>query len=279
MRSVRSFGLGTMLLLAGCERVFGVGAPADAYVEPARPLILTPTTDTDEDGIPNESDPCPLISRTEPGGEIDQDGDGIYDVCDPEPQMPGDCLALLDVFRDDVELSPRWRHDGQPLTLTNGTLELEDNSIAYLDVPLAVHSLAITGYIRGGTGENRMIQLFFDLALTPLASGTACAASQVSTAQISNAAVVQVEQGANTVVSEALVGGLPVGAGSSFEIDWNSSVAPGKCHVELAAQQNEFKGAADAPPRRSGTVAIRTSGDVYVSIDSVIGYGKNCVAP
>jgi len=49
-----------------------------------------PTTDTDGDGIPDESDNCPTVPNTD---QADTDGDGVGDACDEETCE--DCFSPL----------------------------------------------------------------------------------------------------------------------------------------------------------------------------------------
>jgi hypothetical protein len=52
---------------------------------------MTTTTaiiESDNDGIPNESDNCPNNCNTQ---QLDADGDGIGDVCDPTPGCGSGC--------------------------------------------------------------------------------------------------------------------------------------------------------------------------------------------
>ena len=48
-------------------------------------LTFEPLSDTDDDGVPDALDNCPLVSNPQQG---DQDGDTLGDVCDPFPADP-----------------------------------------------------------------------------------------------------------------------------------------------------------------------------------------------
>ena len=63
MRSLALLGL-----LAGCNQVFGLVQTAPA-----------PAPDTDGDGVPDDSDNCPLAPNPD---QADSDGDGVGDACD-----------------------------------------------------------------------------------------------------------------------------------------------------------------------------------------------------
>jgi thrombospondin type 3 repeat protein len=47
-------------------------------------MCVSVEPDSDNDGIPDANDNCPNIANGGPGGQVDQDGDGIGDACDPD---------------------------------------------------------------------------------------------------------------------------------------------------------------------------------------------------
>lgn len=92
-----------LVALAGCDAVFGLGAPAvpgDGVAlvcwDPAQQ-----TADEDGDGLPDGCDVCPGVVDPAQG---DRDGDGVGDACDPHAE-PRDHLAMFDGFNVD---SGRW---------------------------------------------------------------------------------------------------------------------------------------------------------------------------
>lgn len=70
---------------AGCDQVFGLTQIAPPTVCPY--AVSMPGDDRDNDGIPDDVDPCPLVANHDPH---DEDGDGIPDACDPCPHLPID---------------------------------------------------------------------------------------------------------------------------------------------------------------------------------------------
>jgi hypothetical protein len=97
----------SLVLLAGCDAVFGISKPVpadaqqfdapDALVgvhdprcETAQQIAMDDAADDDGDGIANRIDNCPGIYNP---SQVDADGDGIGDACDPDP-------GVRDVFAD-----------------------------------------------------------------------------------------------------------------------------------------------------------------------------------
>jgi len=72
---------GLLVMLAGCDAVFGIEERA---TRPAEPFEST-THDEDGDGTPDAFDVCP---HQNPNREDDRDGDGIGDDCDPRLDTP-----------------------------------------------------------------------------------------------------------------------------------------------------------------------------------------------
>ena len=112
-----------VVLVVGCNQVYSL--------EPTRQrdAALTETLpDGDGDGIPDVADNCPMIANS-PQSDIDrdlrgdlcdecpliasapsgdEDKDGIGDLCDPHPLVIGDCLLLVDTFRDAAAFKTQW---------------------------------------------------------------------------------------------------------------------------------------------------------------------------
>ena len=101
-------------LLAGCGwHGSDGGIPSDGLVDVAISL-----PDRDQDLVPDEIDNCPDVPNSDQGnvdsdpwgdacdgcppwitGSEDRDGDGVFDLCDPYPDEPGDQIALVEPFR------------------------------------------------------------------------------------------------------------------------------------------------------------------------------------
>ncbi len=95
----------TVAILSGCGRFAFEDVPTDAplldeELPPAVPAGCT-GPDEDGDGWPNACDTC-LVDRDP--FHRDGDGDGVGDVCDPRPAIPGDYAALADPFDSNLGL-------------------------------------------------------------------------------------------------------------------------------------------------------------------------------
>lgn len=108
--------LWSLLVLAGCDAVFGV-APGGAPDGPAGGDGSAGTHDEDGDGIVDDLDLCPVSAAPELD---DTDGDGIGDACDPDPHAPYE-RAFLFTFEtansDGLAMTGSVRHDGDDLVL------------------------------------------------------------------------------------------------------------------------------------------------------------------
>jgi hypothetical protein len=94
----------TILLLTGCGRI------GFDEIDPTSPAAH----DEDGDGVPDLIDVCPHL----PGSQADSDGDGVGDDCDFEPTVPRQRIALFATMRP----------GDQPFTLaaTGAWVQLDD---------------------------------------------------------------------------------------------------------------------------------------------------------
>lgn len=113
-------------LVAGCDVLFGLERPVVADAAPDAPVPDAPVdclpTEHDEDGDlkPDRCDSCPQIADV--GG--DADGDGVGDLCDPEPEAKNRRIAFFafDSVPTDIALftegSGSWSLDQDRLVIT-----------------------------------------------------------------------------------------------------------------------------------------------------------------
>ncbi|NVB85445.1 MAG: hypothetical protein HOV81_44180 [Kofleriaceae bacterium] len=93
-------------------------------------LQPTTLTDSDGDGQLDTEDNCPFIANVDqhdldgdnvgdvcdncmivanPDQQARGDADALGDACDPHPAREGDCLLVVDLFRDPDQISAHWR--------------------------------------------------------------------------------------------------------------------------------------------------------------------------
>lgn len=101
--------------LAGCDRVWNLQDPIQDA--PADAPCSSSATDEDGDCHDNVADNCPGL----PGSQADGDGDGVGDLCDPNPELGGDRILEFESF-DDPAAATRWRDASpeSPWTLADG---------------------------------------------------------------------------------------------------------------------------------------------------------------
>ncbi len=165
-----------MLLLGGCDQVFGLDARADrddaaiagdgsssgqdldldGIVDDADSCIaarLDGSSDYDFDGLRNDMDPCPL----DDGVSADADADGIPDRCDPFAVVEGDTSRCFMKFSNSDLNALLWKERGgtsewmlpSNQLATSGigstaslvsTVRLEGSDVPTFDVALVVNA-------------------------------------------------------------------------------------------------------------------------------------------
>jgi hypothetical protein len=126
-----------VLVLAGCNDVYGLDStkPRDALVlvdedrdtvadleDNCRTKPNTDQSNADGDLLGDICDNCPIIDSPITD---DTDNDGIGDVCDPHPKDMGDCLLLVDNFRDKQDFARHWT----AVTTMGATVTAEDGQV------------------------------------------------------------------------------------------------------------------------------------------------------
>lgn len=86
----------------------GVADVADNCPRDANPS----QADEDQDGIGDVCDNCPLVANT--AQDVTGDDDLVGDLCDPHPDVPGDCLVLFDSFTQPAAFASHWTVRADP---------------------------------------------------------------------------------------------------------------------------------------------------------------------
>jgi hypothetical protein len=279
---VRTLAVLGLLGLGGCQYVFGI------HEFPVPALIGDPDGDFDDDGIPNRDDPCPHLDNSLPGGHIDQDGDGVPDLCDPNPTSPGDCLQLFDDFGAPT-LSPLWQYDGNPITVVRNDpifqnkaylqFDYADEEVVYLNKDLDLDAVWVKIYVQAGDNPAagpHAIELYVDLAHTPRGhvDGHACAVeSSNGTGAVK---YIHTVDGVDATMASSATAMEPlrVGDGNNFIVEWGTD-APATCLASTDPTDPSVTYTVDAPVPPSSMFAIRGLG-VGLYILGVVGWGHNC---
>lgn len=100
-----------LLALPACNQVYGIEPTQlpEAAIDVNCALV---TPDEDGDCIANEPDNCPGIPNS---AQDDADEDGVGDICDPRPSVPGDRIVTFQSFDDPAEAQLQW-HDVENTT-------------------------------------------------------------------------------------------------------------------------------------------------------------------
>lgn len=261
------------LVTVGCHDVFDLDK---LYVPVTYDRVVNdPTGDFDGDGVPNATDLCVLIPDTEIGGRSDRDGDGVGDLCDPDPDVGGHCLVLFDSFAAGT-LSPHWLSEGEDVSPGNGQLVIPGGTetLVYLDTPLDLDSITVAGYVSIGanaSGARHAVELYVDAQRSPYVTGRGCAVHSVSGTDDAALEIVDTTDGAVTVLSEAALPGVAVTAGTTVMMRWDLA----GCAAGLGNDSGSVNATLAEPPPRSGVFLLRVL-DAGFNVYVVAGYGRGC---
>jgi len=104
-------GVTYLLAVSGTNSIFSVSEPC-AVLPPEHVfgnftiVVLCGPPDTDFDGVPDDTDNCPLIANSE---QVDQDLDGIGNLCDPDldgdefDNVADNCPEIANADQDDLD--------------------------------------------------------------------------------------------------------------------------------------------------------------------------------
>lgn len=289
-----------VLCCVGCDAVFGLGEPGDADGGDAGTsgdggagddagggagaLIVDPTGDADLDGLPNGTDPCPHVPAV--ASSADSDQDGVGDICDPDPQVAGDCLLLFDDLRSDpASVLLPWLTPAGAFVAGKGlVVPSAIETVIALDRSLALTSLTVEATIDGGADITLQsaLQMFPDHA-DPFAA-TGCGLRQEVTSEGASSSgvtlqAIEVASGVDQPVgASGAMGSMTLIAGTSVVLGWNdvdpSGVrTPQACRAVLTSGALRAQNTVISPVLTGGRVAIRAKA-IGLILTRVIGYGR-----
>ncbi len=139
------------LLLAGCNRVFGLDSTHEVPAEAAVAVDAPPDADThldeDLDGIPNDTDNCPGVGNPEQADTSDiaagGPADGVGDACDPDDSGTHALFARY-FFNDMADVAKFSVTPANAFTFHDGYVDVVAG-----DTPVFLQGLELPIYNRG----------------------------------------------------------------------------------------------------------------------------------
>ena len=263
-----------VLVIAGCDRAFGLEAVPDARLGIAQgPHYIAPG-DYDGDGEPDAEDPCPLVPHED---LTDDDGDGLPNVCDPD-LVPGepDCIVLFDHFdaaRSPSSIDPRWTaNPSWQLDTCNGDVGLCSpielgTATLYFAMPLA--AARVEASLRTATADTSAtsVQLMSDFSLATGVSGRACGLVHADTESVQLAVRDLVDAAPTDSFEDPALFSVP--STDAVQLRWTP---PGDCRFSPPAHAVIAPTPAQAQATTIGLHVV----DARVSLRYVLAYGARC---
>lgn len=258
-----------LLLLAGCDRLFGFAAVPEPETDaPSGGCMVAGAHDDDHDCVPDAVDNCPGLPNPE---QRDADDDHIGDMCDPDPLRAGN-MQLLFLPNTDPDTAGQWSIDGA-WSIYNDALVNADSAngaeewaywIQQLSPPLEIETIVHVDTL--GAIENKLGLAF---AVQPAAPGPPGAVGEFSCAIRRDSQGVHLDAYLASQTSEPLIPNAALRDGAVYTL---------RARVEATKLECDVQGA--SPSERQSTTltgAIAPAGDAAVYTAATAAHYDNIV--
>jgi hypothetical protein len=186
--------------------------------------------DFDADGVGDVCDNCPLFANTtqQNDGEPDSERDTIGDDCDPTPTAGGDCLILLDQFRNPDQLAADWElvygagepaplleHDGDHVTFQPNGANKPAFMVARVDGARQVGRFSVNA-LGTWSPPNSFAEAMVASDVTSPSLHLACGIQNLADAEAR--AYVRFQVAGNSQIQAGFMGGPPVRSDVSIRL-------------------------------------------------------------